>query len=87
MAVKWLASGIVPNRVVMPAAFQASTMMRLCRKYSALSLPPTTASSVPRAGDFQNKGLTALAVASSSFNGVLMDVLTSGRRSNSPEMA
>ena len=79
MAVKWLASGMVANRVSTPASPQASTILRLCRRYSALSLPPTTASNVPRAGDFQNKGLTALAVALSSFNGALMDVLTSGR--------
>jgi len=38
-------------------------MIRLCRKYSALSLPPTTASRLPRPGSVQNKGLTAFADA------------------------
>ena len=46
-------------------------MARLCRKYSALSLLPTTASSVPCDGDFQNKGLTSFADASSSFKAVV----------------
>ena len=55
--------------------------------FGAFLLPPTTASSAPRAGDFQNKGLTALADASSSFNGVSMDVLTNGRKSECPKMA
>src|SRR5262245_48587247 len=66
---------------------QASTMLRLCRKYSALSLPPTTASRLPCAGGFQNSGLAVLADAWSSRNALLMEVPTSGGRSNSPEIA
>ena len=50
IAVKWLAPATVPNRVLTPARPQISTMVRLCRKYSALSCSPTTASRLPREG-------------------------------------
>src|SRR5256886_4845334 len=65
IAVKWLAASTVPNRVGRPAAPHVSTIVLLCRKYSALSSPPTTASRLPWTGAFQNSGLAARAVASS----------------------
>src|SRR4051794_20754461 len=41
IAVMWLASGTTPKRVGRPAAPQTSTIWRLWRKYSALSVLPT----------------------------------------------
>src|SRR5258708_24075956 len=45
IAVKWLAPGIAANRVATPAPPQTSTILLLCRKYSALSVAPTAVSS------------------------------------------
>src|SRR5450756_1292106 len=87
IAVKWLAPGMTPNRMAMPAAPQHSTIVRLCRRYSALSFSPTTASRLPRRGARQNNGLAARAAAWSRCSAVLIDVSTSGSRSNRPEMA
>ena len=75
-----------PKRVAMLLP-QASAMERLCRKYSALSLPPTTASRLPRTGGVQNSGLAAFAEVESIRSAMLMEVPTSGGRSNSPEIA
>src|SRR3954463_774830 len=86
MAVKWLASGTTPNRVASPAAPQASTMFWLCRKYSALSRSPTTASRLPRLGAVQNSGLAARAVPASRRSALLMEVSARGARSNRPEI-
>ena len=85
LATDWPA--IVPNRVATPAPPHCSTMLLLCRKYSALSFSPTTASRLPRRGAFQNSGLAALAVAWSRRIALLIEVSTSGPRSNRPEMA
>src|ERR1700732_5366597 len=78
IAVKWLAPGTTPNRVATPAAPQRSTMILLCRKYSALSFSPTTASRLPRLGTFQNNGLAARAAAWSRRIALLIDVSISG---------
>ena len=75
----------IGGRVARPSG-DICEMLRLCRKYSALSRSPTTASRLPCAGTFHKSGLAARAVASSRCSALLMDVLTSGFRSNKPEM-
>src|SRR6185437_9082704 len=87
IAVKWLAPVITPNCVARPALPQHSTTLWLCRKYSALSFSPTTASRLPRDGAAHDSGLAARADSLSRRRALLMLVLTSGTRSNRPEMA
>src|SRR5947207_518338 len=68
--VKWLAPGTSRYSQARPARLQAATISRLCRRNSALSAPPTAATSVrPLGGGGQNRGLAALPIAPVDVDG------------------